>query len=338
MLAKPTKAMKKCFLFAIAALAALAMTACSNDGNPTANSNEPVEMRLSGSLQGLTRATSRTQATSLSEGEKAYAWVDDATTGVSEYEARELTSTASGGFTCTPMFFPQTGNGASIYAMHGTFSYSFSEGDAFPGADGVRFMVAADQSSMGAAYTKSDLLYATRQNVARTKDNVELTFYHMLSKIEIAIVRDANAPELAAENAVTITDVATDGTFKPAKADISSQAARQAMITAGTTREDMLVGQRISTSFGAGDVDYNEAIIVPQDMAGKKIKFRMQDGSSLSYTIPAFATTPGAATFESGKRYIYHVTLKLSGLDVSVGESIGWGTDGASGNGFICLP
>lgn len=305
--------MKKNYL-ALSALLTLcvAFAGCSNDEN--SDTNAPVELRLTSGLEVQTRAT---QGTSLAEGEKVYAWVDDAIANAQEYKARELTATAVGSFTYTPMYFPQTGNSVSIYAMHGKFDSSFSEGDNFPGADGVAFTVEADQSGMGAAYTNSDLLYATRQNVARTNGNVELTFYHMLSKMDIAIVREVGVPELATDNAVTITDVVTDGTFNPTKTDISDRTARQTMITAGSTKKNMFVSQRICSGFEAGNVDYNEAIVVPQDMVGKEIEFKLADGSTLSYTIPAFTETPGKAIFESGKRYIYHITLKQTGLVVT---------------------
>lgn len=307
--------MKKNYLTLSALLTlGIALAGCNNDEN-LANTNAPVELLLTSGLEVLTRAT---QGTSFTPGETVYAWVDDAITNASEYEARELTATAGGGFTYTPMYFPQTGNGVSIYAMHGKFNPSFSEGNAFPGADGVAFTVEADQSGMGTAYTNSDLLYATRQKVARTNDKVELTFYHMLSKMEIAIVIGAGAPALADDKAVTITDVVTDGTFKPTKeADMTDQAARQAMIEAGSTQASMSVSQRSSTGFEAGNVDYNEAIVVPQDMMGKKIEFKLAAGGTLSYTIPAFDETPGKAVFESGKRYIYHITLKQTGLEVT---------------------
>lgn len=224
----------------IYAMLALALTACNNDENLD-NPNAPVELRLTSGLEVQTRAASYTQSTSLVAGEKVYAWVDDAGNNNPEYQARELTATADEGFTYEPMYFPQTGNGVSIYALHGKFDPSFNENDAFP-SDGVVFSVAADQSGMGTAYTNSDLLYATKQDVARTKDQVELTFYHMLSKMEIAIVRGEGAPELANDDAVTIADVVTDGTFKPTKAaDMTDQAARQAMIEAGGRKEQMVV-------------------------------------------------------------------------------------------------
>lgn len=299
----------------IYALAALALTACSNDENLD-SLDGPVELRLTSGLKVQTRAT-YTQSTILTEGEKVYTWVDDATTGTSEYAARELTATADNGFTYEPMYFPQTGNGVSIYAMHGKFNPSFSEGNAFPDTEGVAFTVEADQSGMGTAYTHSDLLYATKQNLERTKENVELAFYHMLSKIEIAIVRGDGAPELADNNAVTISDVVVGGTFKPTKAaDMTNQTARQAMIEAGSTKEQMIVSHRTCTDFEE-NVDYNEAIIVPQDMLGKKIAFNLKNGGTLSYTIPAFDETPSKAVFESGKKYIYLITLNLTGLEVT---------------------
>lgn len=293
----------------IYAMAALALTACSNNENLD-NLNEPVEIRLSSGIEVQTRAT-YTQSTSLTEGEKVYAWVDDTQTQASEYVSRPLTATASNGFTYTPMYFPQTGNGVDIYAMHGNFKPAFSEGTTFPGVEGVGFTVTANQSGMGTAYTNSDLLYATKQNVARTKQSVELTFYHMLSKLELAIKVGDGAPALADNNAVILGDVVVDGTFHPTKdANMAEQTVRKAMVVAGSTTQSMTVSQRICNDFDT-NVDYNEAIIVPQNMAGKTLTFTLKNGGTLTYTIPQ------STTFESGKKYIYHITLNLTGLDVT---------------------
>lgn len=78
-----------------------------------------------------------------------------------------------------------------------------------------------------------------------------------------------------------------------------------------STTGDMTLGQKTCTDFAAGNVDYNEAILVPQDMASKTLTFSLKDGGTLTYTIPT------NTTFESGKKYQYHITLDLTGITVT---------------------
>ena len=84
-----------------------------------------------------------------------------------------------------------------------------------------------------------------------------------------------------------------------------------------TTTGDMTLGDKTCRSFDQNEVFYNEAILVPQNMIGKKLTFALEGGGTLTYTIPAFNNTPDAAVFESGKKYVYHITLDLSGLTVT---------------------
>ena len=73
----------------------------------------------------------------------------------------------------------------------------------------------------------------------------------------------------------------------------------------------MTLGQNTCTDFTDGNVYYNEAILVPQDMGGKKLTFALSDGGTLTYTFPT------STSFESGKKYQYHITLDLTGITVT---------------------
>lgn len=307
-------------LFMSMAAAAMILAGCSNDENVV--DNGPVELRLtSGITVQQTRVFTPTQDISIKEGEVVSVWVNDAGVNpdkVELYQANQLTATSNNQFTGgDAMYFPQTGNMVDIYALHGTFATPFSKGTAFPAT--VEYRVEADQSiAGGASYTNSDLLYACEKNVARhgNPTTKELSFYHMLSKLEVAIVLGKGSPEL---DAVTLSDVTLNGKFTPStSATMSDQAARAAMLGAADTPQsgNMTLGQKTCADFTA-NVDYNEAIIVPQYMQGKVLTFKLKSGGELKYTISISDPTGSYSFFESGKKYIFHITLNLTGLTVT---------------------
>lgn len=310
------------------AATALALAGCSNDENGM--DNGPVELRLTSGVTVQTRTFTATQSTTISQNEVVSVWVDDAGTASPLYEAVQLTANGSNGFTGEPMYFPQTGNNIDIYAVHGNFTTPFAPGSDFP-KDGAEYKVEADQSAV-ADYTKSDLLYAYEKGVTRSGNptSVKLTFYHMLSKLELAIKTGDGAPELATSGAVKLNGVTLDGKFTPSTTeDMSVQSKRATMLgtTTSATTGNMTLGQTTCQDFTT-NVAYNEAILVPQDMAGKTLTFSLKDGGTLTYTIPA------NTTFESGKKYQYHITLDLTGITVTSKiedwESVGAAKEGSA--------
>lgn len=312
-------------LFVTIATAALILAGCTNDENGT--DNGPVKIRLTSGVEvQQPRAFTATQGTSITAGEVVSVWVDDAGTMSDPtpiYKANQLTATAGNGFSGgTEMFFPKTGNKVNIYAVHGNFTTPFTGREAFPvPTTVVEYSVVADQSKGGKAYTNSDLLYAYKKDVSRNGNptEVQLTFYHMLSKLELAIVKGEGAPELAQSGAVKLNGVTLKGNFTPStSADMSIQSERADMLSdaSATSTGDMTLGQTTCADF-TDNVSYNEAILVPQEMIDKVLTFTLADGGTLKYTIPAFDATAGAAVFESGKKYQYHITLNLTGLTVT---------------------
>ena len=79
---------------------------------------------------------------------------------------------------------------------------------------------------------------------------------------------------------------------------------------ASDTTGNMTLGQTTCQDFTT-NVVYNEAILGPQDMANKTLTFSLKGGGTLTYTIPT------GTTFESGKKYQYHITLDLTGSTVT---------------------
>lgn len=303
-------------ILSILTIAALLLASCSSEDNETDNS--PVELRISSGVEVLLKSTANTQENKITSGETVSLWVNDAVSTTEFYKANQLTADGNNGFSYgTAMYFPQTGNPVNIYALHGNFSTEFVNGDPFPMST-VEYIVPADQSAGGTVYTNADLLYAYSDNVARNGNptTASLRFYHMLSKLELAIKIGSGAPALASSGAVTLgnNDITMNGGFRPSTtATMTNQAERAAMlyILATPTTRTLTLGQQTSTDFTDPNIVYNEAILVPQDMSGKVFAFRLANGGTLKYTIPT------GTTFESGKKYRYHITLNLTGLQVS---------------------
>ena len=299
----------------VLACAALMLAACSKEENG-GMTNGRTELRLASGIEAVTRGD--VQNTAIVADETVWAWVSDAGksgTDVALYDAEKLTAQAGGGLAGNPgrpMYFPQTGNAVNIRALHGTFKETFTEGEtAFP-TGGVGFTVDENQSAGGDAYVKSDLLYAASNDVARSGNptTVSLKFYHMLSKLELKIVRGEGVTD--AVKKVTLGGVAVGGTFTPAEdADLTQQMARAAMIASGEQSATMTLG---GAFWDEGTKTTNDAIVVPQSIGGKTMTFTLASGGELVYTIPE------GKAFESGRKHVYTVTLK--GTELSVDSTI----------------
>ena len=286
-------------MLAAAMTAGIALAGCSKESdNSTADAQ--VELRLTSAIE-LTRASSpNTQATQIVPEEKVHAWVTDEGTTLPLY-AVELTATEGGVLNgTTPMYFPQSGNDVKITALHGNFTPTTGTSALIP--TNFAFSVAEDQTNIE-NYIKSDLLYASR-NAARSSAPVSLKFYHLLSKLELNITKSAEITDEITD--VTIDGMAISGTLTPGNitnlGDINSRATG---ITAGEQTGAMKLGTVLSSS------SCNEAIVIPQSMAGKTLSFKLASGGELVYAFP------DDAVFESGKKHIYNVTLKLTGTNLT---------------------
>lgn len=303
-------------LLSVLAMSAILFASCSSEDNDM--NTGATELRVSSGVTTLLKSAANTQENTIANGEKVSLWVDDAGTSPNPtplYKANQLIANGSNRFTGSAMYFPQTGNAVDIYAIHGKLATPFVAGDAFPIA-AVSYSVESNQKTLGGTtFTNSDLLYAYSKNVARNGNptTASLTFYHMLSKLELAIKIGDGAPALATSNAVTLgSNILVDGEFTPSTtATMANQTDRAAMLTASTSTATMQLGQLISTDFNTANIVYNEAILVPQDMSGKILTFTLANGGQLKYTIPT------GTTFESGKKYRYELTLNLTGLQVT---------------------
>lgn len=174
----------------------------------------------------------------------------------------------------------------------------------------------ADQSGTE-AYAKSDLLYAVQKNVPRSKNAVELTFYHMLSKVEVALKSGDGNPNLTGA-AVTILGTKLKADFTPNKsATITEQVARADMIaiTGDNNNATPITIRTETTDNFDTNTEYGEAVVLPKQTISQNTPFiqvKLSNDAVFTYKIPA-----GGLTLESGKKYTYKITVNQTGLTVT---------------------
>lgn len=294
--------------------AMMILAGCSNDENEITD-NWNGEIRLTSGVTAQTR--SNTQATQIQEGETVYVWADKASSTADYIKAWKLTAGSSNDFTGTSQYYPTDGSNLDFYALHGNFAPGAftEENTAFP-TSAIVHSVEADQSGTE-AYAKSDLLYAVQKNVPRSKNAVELTFYHMLSKVEVALKSGNGNPNLTGA-AVTILGTKLKADFTPNKsATITEQVARADMIaiTGDNNNATPITIRTETTDNFDTNTEYGEAVVLPKQTISQNTPFiqvKLSNDAVFTYKIPA-----GGLTLESGKKYTYKITVNQTGLTVT---------------------
>jgi len=309
--------------------AALALlSACSGDSLTGSGSEQPQQpISLVSQLTGAqTRGAldddaslTRLQSTQIAEGEKVYAWVEDnnGSASTAYIDAWSLEAQGDGTFLASTQYYPATGDNVDIYCIHGNFGTVLS--GAFPTAS-LSHTVAANQSSE-VAYLKSDLLYGSVQNQGR-RDKQPIVFKHKLAKIEVKLKvgEGLTAPQLAnGSSTVTILGTKNIATYTPAKsaalADGGSIATYGGTVVASGSETDIAMFMQKETDETATIAVFGEAIIVPQAISptANFIKIHTASGGDM------YAKLGGTAdkVFEAGKKYVYTVTVSLSGISLT---------------------
>lgn len=297
--------------YILLAAAALMLGACSNDENLD-NPNGPVELRLTSGLEVQTRA-SHNLDTKLKNGEEVHVWVDDATTDQNQYTNNILTAgdqeKLTGG---DPMYFPETGNGVDIYAIHGNWENTALTD--FWGTEQTHSVEKDQRTGQETdGYAKSDLVYARKTDVSRAGNptTVNLIFTHLLSKVEVVLVRGEGYPSI---NKVEILNTKLDAKFTPAKAEENIT-----VRVSGTEGENPieidkdLTAKKYATGDDESKKNLNEAVIVPQTLASGTafIRVTTNEGGTLIYRLKQ------ETTFAPATKYRYTVTANLTGLEVT---------------------
>lgn len=325
--------MKTKVFMTMAALALMA-TGCNNEDEMD---NWNGEIRLTSGIEVQTRATHNLDE-SLKNGETVHVWVDDAKTPTSSvtkenlYENNQLTKIEGGALTSgTTMYFPKTGNSVNIFALHTNATLA---DNTFPVSQ-LTHTVATNQKSTdnNNGYAKSDLVYAKSTEVVRTSNTVNLTFNHLLSKVEVILKEgDGATGFLTNLNSLKIMNTKPNAQFTLTKDGPSygynTEHQDGIAILAGGDVTEISIDKDVTTE--TNNI-LNEAIIVPQTLAAATpfIQIKLSAGGVFTYKLES------ETNFESGKKYTYTITVNQTGLTVT--SSITDWTVGGTANGTATM-
>lgn len=230
-------------------------------------------------------------------GDIVWAWADRYGTNDGYIKAWRLTATGEDGKLESPhkKTWPEDFSDLSIMAFHGNFDNELVEGETE--LNSLSHTVSTDQGTE-ANREQSDLLYAT---LSPAHYKSRLLFLHMLSKIKV-ILTDTEAEGGVAETSISNADMRLNNVATKVRLDVVNRRAQSdapfADINLGTTT--------------AGD-HTAEAIFPPQQIDSGKPFFELtlhDFPRKDSVRIFHFVAPADGLTFESGKEYIYTLSVK----------------------------
>ena len=312
-------------LMIVVAVAAMAV-ACHDGGEGPGGG--PEELRLTGAVKGEVVARGAAAGEVIAAGEVVHAWVDEAVNpAVAHVKAWRLEADGNGGLDGTTCYFPENGNDVNIYAMHGNFNYVIEEG-----VMGFPAMLYCEVERMQAGEigvanrAKSDLLFAIERGVSRGRESDgvttrELTFYHLLSKVEVALKASDEVGDLTGA-VVSVGGTVNRGYFMPDKEAVMENAAERGKMIApdGSSIGLITIDTRVTGNFD-GNTEYGEAIAVPG--TGLFIRVDLKDGKVLFYY--------SNVTLESGKKYRYNIYVGKERLELVSTSISAWETGPSDG-------
>ena len=275
----------------------MAMMSCNNDKE--VDFHTIVELLLTSGVDVRTRAAFPGTDVQIPAGERVSVYVDATTGPVQLYGNNIMTADGNGNLSGgTRMNFPANGSNVDIYAFHTNATLT----GVYP-VTALTHTVLSDQRTL-AGYASSDLLYARKTNVVKTPNPILLTFNHLLSKLQVAVMPGEGL------TATDIQGITIGGTRPQAQFTLTKATASNAVaITAAGTAASITIGADVSVNLTT-NIRYNDAIIVPQTLAANTplITIQLSGGTNLVYR------TPGSTTFESGKKYGYLITASSTGI------------------------
>lgn len=310
--------MKKLLFFAAAVLA---LTACSNEEENT-NKDWNEEIRLCTQNLMMTRAGSDIQSTQFAANEQIDVFVYDVADQMTYARPAFYTADGQGGLTTSPAQLWPSGTGSAIN-LYAFYPSGAVKEENFIGEDEEPeffFTVALDQSTE-AGYKASDLMFGGSitpngyQEIARTNSTVPLTFYHMLSKVNLNVTLGEALSEQ--ENSIYSISATIRNVFPEAQFfGIISSSPLQPSMEYGGEPEDINVG-----NLTREDGIYSGSAIIPPQMIEPgntlfSITITYNDGSSrtLTYTLPSDSNV---MLFESHYVYNFNITANVWGLSLS---------------------
>lgn len=301
--------MKKNMIFA--AIAALALTACSNDDEIKVGGDNAILLTSSLNVA-ETRAATDIQTSAFDAGETVDVYITENNGGnnPTTYPQPIEYSTAAGGALTvgTQYYYPTSGNGVNIYALYPATA-----------ATGELFTIKEDQST-DANYKASDLMYgkpATNNPVSPSANAVDIQFSHLLSKVTINLIAGANVTSLDGAKVellgVKPSTMLTAGINGHSITDASGTATPITVMTATET------------------VTSGSAIIVPQTLPEMFLQVTIGDA------VMTGKLRTGAPTLTAGYAYTYDITVNMRGGALEIEGSIKPWTDGGTNSGTVNL-
>lgn len=277
--------MKKNMIFA--AIAALALTACSNDDEIKVGGDNAILLTSSLNVA-ETRAATDIQTSAFDAGETVDVYITENEPGTNEthYNQPILATTKTGGaldLQDGPYYYPTSGNGVNIYALYPATA-----------ATGELFTIKEDQST-DANYKASDLMYGkpVANPVSPGANAVDIKFSHLLSKVTINLKPGENVTSLDGAKVELIgvqpSTTLTAGINGHSITDASGTAIPITVITATET------------------VTSGSAIIVPQTLPEMFLQVTL-GGATLTGKL-----STGAPTLTAGNAYTYDITVNMRG-------------------------
>lgn len=299
--------MKKNMIFA--AIAALALTACSNDDEIKVGGDNAI--LLTSSLDvAETRAGTDIQTSAFDAGETVDVYITENEPGTNEthYNQPILATTKTGGaldLQDGPYYYPTSGNGVNIYALYPATA-----------ATGGLFTIAEDQSADD-NYKASDLMYGkpATNPVSPSANAVDIQFSHLLSKVTINLIAGANVTSLdgakvellGVKPSTTLTAGINGHSITAASGDATP-------ITVMTATETVTSGS---------------AIIVPQTLPETFLQVTIGDA------VMTGKLSTGAPTLVAGNAYTYDITVNMRGGALEIEGSITPWNDGGTNSGTV---
>ena len=291
-----------------AAIAALALTACSNDDDIKVGGDNAILLTSSLNVA-ETRAATDIQTSAFDAGETVDVYITENNGGnnpTTYPQPIEYTTGAGGALTVgTQYYYPTSGNGVNIYALYPATA-----------ATGELFTIADDQST-DANYKASDLMYGKPASnpVSPSANAVDIQFTHLLSKVTINLKPGVNVTSLdgaevkllGVQPSTTLTASKDGCSIAPASGDATP-------ITVMTATETVTSGS---------------AIIVPQTLPEMFLQVTL-DGATLTGKLAS-----GAPTLTAGNEYTYDITVNVRGGALEIEGSITPWTDGGTDSGTV---